>query len=706
MAEKIAILGGGVAGCTAAFSLSDPALAGKYDITIYQMGWRLGGKCASGRNPDFSQRSQEHGLHVWFGFYENAFRMLRRAYQEMGAPHGDFDTFDQAFDPEQEGVLATRQTGAWDFWTYQFPPYDDAGDGTPLIPGDDHPLPNLVDITLRSVPWLVDNCRALVEDLPGLLKPFKDGLLVAIDKLTELLQKLTEVPGDPVAFAKLLRRSVFLVEGLRDVLHFGIKMDALLTLPGERGRARLYCMLDLGYTCLIGAVKDGVFAIENGAFAPNAGFGVLDNMEFIQWLERHGAHYHSLEAPAIKGLYDVGFAYRGGDCTRPDVAVGVALRCIVRIYFGYKGAYLYKMNAGMGETVFTPLYLALKKRGVKFEFFHRVENLGLSADQKSIATIGITRQAEPAAEYDPLVPIRLPSGRDFLVWPDRPLGQFNGPIPDPRDHHQPSFESDWCQLPGTPVTLTAGQDFDRVVLAIPVGALGKITPELMAARPEWERMIYRVETCRTQCMQLWMKPDTRALGWDPKHETTEHVVMDSFVDPLNTWLDQTVILKTELWPAPNPPRSLAYLCGPMLDDPDQFKHLGEPTYPASQQALVRAESLVWLDKAAPAFWPLSLDAHGRFDWSKAYDCTGGNGPDGQFYRANIDGTERYVLSLADTIRYRLHAADSGFGRLFLAGDWTDNGINVGAVEAAVLSGLQAARGISGFPATISGEKDF
>ena len=40
------------------------------------------------------------------------------------------------------------------------------------------------------------------------------------------------------------------------------------------------------------------------------------------------------------------------------------------------------MRAGMGETVIAPLYEVLRRRGVRFEFFHRVERLELSADQR------------------------------------------------------------------------------------------------------------------------------------------------------------------------------------------------------------------------------------------------------------------------------------------------------------------------------------
>jgi len=77
--EKIAVLGGGIAGLTAAYELSKTKeLQDKYEVTIYQMGWRLGGKASTGRGPE--GQIQEHGLHFWFGCYENAFRMLKEVY--------------------------------------------------------------------------------------------------------------------------------------------------------------------------------------------------------------------------------------------------------------------------------------------------------------------------------------------------------------------------------------------------------------------------------------------------------------------------------------------------------------------------------------------------------------------------------------------------------------------------------------------------
>ena len=65
----------------AAFELTRPEHAGRYEVTVYQLGWRLGGKGASGRGP--AGRIEEHGLHLWMGFYENAFRLMRECYAEL-----------------------------------------------------------------------------------------------------------------------------------------------------------------------------------------------------------------------------------------------------------------------------------------------------------------------------------------------------------------------------------------------------------------------------------------------------------------------------------------------------------------------------------------------------------------------------------------------------------------------------------------------
>jgi hypothetical protein len=64
--------------------------------------------------------------------------------------------------------------------------------------------------------------------------------------------------------------------------------------------------------------------------------------------------------------------------------------------------------------------------------------------------------------------------------------------------------------------------------------------------------------------------------------------------------------------------------------------------------------------------------------------------DSQYWRANVNPSDRYVQSLPGTARYRLAPDDTGFDNLVFAGDWTQCGLNSGCVEAAVISGLLAA----------------
>ena len=690
--EKIAVLGGGVGGCMAAFWLSDPALGGRYDITLYQMGWRLGGKGASGRNTDprLGNRSEEHGLHIWFGFYDNAFRALRAAYEVMGE-NGPFRSWRDAFSGQRDGFVASPLTGAWDYWLYTFPSYDTTPDGEELTPGDDHPLPDIWDYFVRAFEWFIANGRDLVAifDPLGAL----GGVVAIVQKLLNVIRLL---PRDSVIVLDFMEGTIANLRAFRAIVHGLIDIDDVI--PNvDSERERYFRMLDFGLTCFIGAFDDGAF---------QRGFDPLDDVEFLPWLRSHGARYDGLDSPPIKALYDVAFSYRAGDMRQPDFAAGAALRCILRIYFGYKGAFLYKMNAGMGETVFVPFYEALKKRGVKFEFFHRVESLGLAADN-SIATIRVARQAVlKNGAYDPLRRVALPGGSVFRVWPEAPdESQLASPVPAVGE---PTFESAWCQMPVETRELTVGNDFDKIVLAIPVAALKHITRELADRDPAWAAMVSGVQTVRTQCVQLWMLPASDQLGWNPTQTTAEGVVLDAYANPLNTLLDQSVILGTETWPGPQMPGSLFYFCGPMPDDPNE-QPFTDGTYPATQTAAAMTTALDFFRTEIAPLWPDVVTASGALDWARAFDPldrAGAARADGQYYRANIDPTERYVIGATGATALRLRSGESGFSNLFLAGDWTRNGLNVGAVESAALSGVQAARGISGHPAVIPGESDF
>ena len=121
--EKIVILGGGVSAMTAAVYLTDDDnWQDKYDITVYQQGWRIGGKGASGRNPYLGQRIEEHGLHVWFGAYVNSFKTIQSVYDKLARPDSmPLATWQEAFKPHSYVVLQELINNEWQTWPVDFP---------------------------------------------------------------------------------------------------------------------------------------------------------------------------------------------------------------------------------------------------------------------------------------------------------------------------------------------------------------------------------------------------------------------------------------------------------------------------------------------------------------------------------------------------------------------------------------------------------
>ena len=122
MTEKIVIIGGGMAGLTAAFELSDPDLADKFDITIYQMGWRLGGKCATGRNQSKHMRIEEHGIHAFAGSYYNALVMMKKTYDELNRPASHpLPNFETAFPKKRSSFMWDYHDNKMKKWVSYFP---------------------------------------------------------------------------------------------------------------------------------------------------------------------------------------------------------------------------------------------------------------------------------------------------------------------------------------------------------------------------------------------------------------------------------------------------------------------------------------------------------------------------------------------------------------------------------------------------------
>src|ERR1700741_1290376 len=108
-----------MAGVAAAWRLSEAGWPARFEtITVYQRGWRLGGKGASSRGPN--GRIEEHGLHVWLGHYDNAFRVMRDCYAELDRERRDPDapikTWRDAFIPASDIGIVDSHDGVWRPW--------------------------------------------------------------------------------------------------------------------------------------------------------------------------------------------------------------------------------------------------------------------------------------------------------------------------------------------------------------------------------------------------------------------------------------------------------------------------------------------------------------------------------------------------------------------------------------------------------------
>jgi uncharacterized protein with NAD-binding domain and iron-sulfur cluster len=200
----------------------------------------------------------------------------------------------------------------------------------------------------------------------------------------------------------------------------------------------------------------------------------------------------------------------------------------------------------------------------------------------------------------------------------------------------------------------------------------------------------------TFAFQVWMKPDRDALGWSNHCESDEGHVQGTYVEPIDTYADMSHLLDKESWPSSQVPRHLAYFCGPLEDASGPL--LDDADFPLWERRRVRSMIEEFFTRDAAYLWPRAVKpGTSELDWGLMIDPlerAGSSRLDGQYYRANVEPTERYVLSVKGSTRYRLAPDESGVKNLFLCGDWTKNTFSVGCIEAAALSGVLCARAVA------------
>jgi uncharacterized protein with NAD-binding domain and iron-sulfur cluster len=685
--KSVVILGGGVGALTTAYYLtSKPGWQQEYEITVYQLGWRLGGKGASSRNPDPKRglRIEEHGLHVWFGFYENAFSLMRACYRELDRP------WEEAFKHQDDIYLMEDVKGEWSSWQVPFPklpgePGEDNAEHSPwdVLMSLVNFVREYVDEWLRSVPPHRHVRPATIPQaaMRSLAHAERSALATSLHVAFDLMHALHP---DPARHEPNLHGII--VNWLREFRQW-VEKEVGELLDRDQALRRLWCVVDLGLSAAIGILADDLLV---------KGLRSIDDRDFGAWLCEHGATKASLASSPLRALYDCCFAYEDGDLEQPNFAAGAALGCALRIALMYRGHVLYEMRAGMGDIVVAPLYELLAERGVKFEFFQRVKRLELSPDRRSIARIHFGKQVTlKNGGYEPLGA----SGK-LRYWPKTPryeqieegarLEQENI---DLESHWTPWKDvKDWA--------LDVGEQ-DRVVLGISLGGLASICEELCTAKEDWKNLVDKLPSMQTQSVQLWLTGNLQRLGWQGPPPA-----MVAAPEPLDVWADMSHLIGAERWPPGNSPRSIQYFCGPMpgnlLSRPPS-----DLAVPKEAWQAVRKQAIDWFGRYTGWLWRDAVAPPGSktLDWTLLFgsQAKGEERIDSQWLHANINPTERYVLSPVKFNAYRLPADESGFDNLVLAGDWTRTAINAGCVEAAVMSGMAASRAVCGHPETIHGE---
>lgn len=704
--QRVAILGGGLGGLTAAYYLSDtPEMRERFEITVYQMGWRLGGKCASGRNQNVRMRIEEHGVHVFSGFYANAFRMLGDCYRELGRPEASplstcTGGAHPAFKPHDRLRLMEIHDGHWTHWDLEF-------ESDPSqFPGQrpkGHKLWRDMKEMTRKLQAQYD--RLSSEQKQELVAKMGTGGRGTSSETS--LGALFDIFPTPKRHGTRRRRCPQLSSICQTLDRLLKGLHAALRAPDRLSDDARHLALLAGLALAIvrGVLKDHIL---------RDGFDVIDKYDFIEWLSRQGASTWVCDSAIVRSLYAAVFAYQpdGRLKGRPRLAAGVALRVLWRTFFGFRGAFLWKMQAGMGEAVVAPLYEVLRNRGVKFEFFHRLDRLELSEDQKSIGRIRLSRQVTlKKSGYQPL----LEPGTDDVdvpSWPSEPLYHQLDDVQAAElqriknvDHLD--LESAWFHWDhDQPAMLEAGRDFDQVVLAISVAALRTVCAELVHHDRKWKQMVESSATTQTQSVQMWLNRTAAQLG--SEGIDTDPVVV-GYEKPLDSWVGMTQLRERERWLPSDDVRHMAYFVATVVDEKSLEEQLQDSDTPSRQHNVIAQRSAGFLRREFRVLWPGAIvPGSSEFDWNLLVDTAGGRGPDrllGQYVRANINPSDRYVLSLPGTIENRMRSDESGFANLFLAGDWTRNGLNVGCAEATVMSGMQAARAIAQRRLRIFNEQD-
>lgn len=720
--KKIAIFGGGISGLTTAWELSSiNNWQDKYEIHLYQSGWRCGGKATTGLGEE--GRVEERGIHMFQGWYENAFRMVKEVYQYIADndlnPDGAFQTWKDAFIPNPvTSMVEQDKKGNWIDWPFVFPnndkepgesgavntsifikefialgletligsPYQENRDGKVGFFNDllaklffDQPI---AEEKYNRYSWFKKKLINLTNVFQNNKKQGKYSYLKKFKTLEEKIDDLEKIENREEFIDDLVKVIDTIVKALNTWFFKWLFRGNHLRRMSE--------IVQLGLISIKGVFTE-VYNVKTGKYE----WDNINDYDFSDWLVENGASQQIVNSAIVRFLYKGTFANKYNN-EKGTVAADVALRMMLMIP-SYKGSFVWNLRGGTGGSFTAPLFVALQHRGINFHFFHHLEKVHYS-ENNEIEEIEVGKQVdlkEGVSEYQPLV-----KQKGLFQWTLHPdLSQINKEQASIIQKNNIDLESHWSGWENVAtINLKKEEDFDVVVLATSIKPLKYICADIIKKKPKWEAMVEQVKTTATLNVQFWLNKDIEELGmdlgeWGMKEDSYANTVI--YEDPLYSWTSMTYIAPFEEWKPKNEAKQISYWCGTWPTNYPEPPRTNTQ-YPHEQIALLKKTTENWMNEYMGWFWPKARK-EGKFDYSILCDKNENAEPiekySNQCFVTNIDPSMHYVLAQPGSNKYRLKTDETEYDNLYFTGDWINFGLNVGYMEGTVISGIQSANKI-------------
>jgi hypothetical protein len=429
----------------------------------------------------------------------------------------------------------------------------------------------------------------------------------------------------------------------------------------------------------------------------------------------------TVNSALITTWYDAVIAYEHGNKEKANTSAGVCVHAMLRSLLTYKGAFAYQMRAEVGDSYIAPIVRALELLNVKFHFYHRVKQVVTDARSREVTRIVLARQSNEPCNGAEFIDVEVwKKGRVVgtrKAWPAAPLRPIDTkPGEPPIDSYYSTRETGRITLNRRTVPGDENSgDFDFVVSALPIGVVDDVLVDeggqrLSAVPGRWKDCHTHVQSTESQAIRMWFsvplgpqKVRGKSLGW--RHDPP---ILSGYKWPHSTYEDNSQAVDVHGFPEGEELHAIGTVFGPLETGPHDVRSIA---HEKAQRAHAERAAAEFMNKGMLELWPGLESPLGskQVDWSCFVDLTGEQGPlrfKWQHVSVNVGPTEAYVMCFHKTLKHRLRADESGFRNLYLAGDWTRNGVDVGTVEGAVISGLKAAQAISGVENPIVGRYDF